>query len=95
VFDAIRAGTRPNNTGHPVPDARNAAVKGGITINGWPITWIEPGLDLYYRDNVIGGPGAFVISIDDYENFANAILNKLVTEIAGVRRGNLASAAPR
>jgi uncharacterized protein DUF1194 len=79
------SGDGSNNAGRPAALARDEAVHAGVVINGLPITWIEPGLDLYYRDNVIGGPGAFVVAIDSYDNFADAILNKLVTEIAGIR----------
>lgn len=78
------SGDGSNNAGRLASQARDDAVKAGVVINGLPITWIEPGLDLYYRDNVIGGPGAFVIAVDSYDNFADAILNKLVTEIAGI-----------
>jgi hypothetical protein len=77
------SGDGSNNAWREVETARDEAVKAGITINGLPISWIEPGLDVYYRNLVIGGPGAFVIGIDTYDNFADAILNKLVTEIAG------------
>ena len=79
------SGDGSNNAGRLAALARDEAVHAGVVINGLPITWIEPGLDLYYRDNVIGGPGAFVVAIDSYDNFADAILNKLVTEIAGIR----------
>ena len=89
------SGDGSNNSGRLVDTARDEAVKAGVTINGLPITWIEPGLDAYYRSNVIGGPGAFVISIDSYDNFADAILHKLVTEIAGKAPPSLASNAPR
>src|SRR6185437_9104096 len=77
------SGDGSNNAGRLSETARDEAVKQGITINGLPITWIEPGLDAYYRERVIGGPGAFVISIDSYDNFADAVLQKLVTEISG------------
>lgn len=77
------SGDGSNNAGRLASLARDDAVRAGVVINGLPITWIEPGLDIYYRDNVIGGPGAFVVSVDSYDNFADAILNKLVTEIAG------------
>lgn len=87
------SGDGSNNAGRPAEDARDEAVKAGITINGLPITWIEPGLDSYYRDSVIGGPGAFVISVDSYDNFADAIVDKLVTEISGLRSPRLASRA--
>jgi len=47
-----------------------------------PILALEPDLDRYYYDSVIGGPGAFVIAARDYETFADAILKKLIIEIA-------------
>ena len=50
--------------------------------NGLPIVSIEPDLDRYYWDNVIGGPGAFMVAADSYETFAAAILKKLISEIA-------------
>jgi hypothetical protein len=94
------SGDGSNNAGRLASIARDEAVRSGVVINGLPISWIEPGLDAYYRDNVIGGPGAFVISIDSYDNFADAILNKLVTEIAGIAPksptgGDLASSVLR
>jgi hypothetical protein len=76
------SGDGANNRGRPADEARDEAVDLGIGINGLPILSLEPDLDSYYRDNVIGGPGAFVIAITRYEDFANAILNKLITEIA-------------
>ena len=51
-----------------------------------PILALEPDLDRYYYDNVIGGPGAFVIPARDYETFADAVLKKLITEIAANTR---------
>ena len=89
------SGDGSNNSGRLAETARDEAIKQGITINGLPITWIEPGLDAYYRDSVVGGPGAFVISIDSYDNFADAILHKLVTEISGIAPPSLASNAAR
>ena len=89
------SGDGSNNAGRLAETARDEAVKDGIVINGLPITWIEPGLDAYYRNSVIGGPGAFVISIDSYDNFADAILHKLVTEISGLAAPSLASNASR
>jgi hypothetical protein len=89
------SGDGSNNAGRLAETARDEAVKQGIVINGLPITWIEPGLDSYYRSSVIGGPGAFVISIDSYDNFADAILHKLVTEISGLAPPSLASNAAR
>jgi Protein of unknown function (DUF1194) len=71
-----------------VTAARDEAVRAGIGINGLPILSIEPDLDDYYRDNVIGGPGAFMVPAASFETFGEAILKKLITEIAdaGARR---------
>ena len=63
--------------------ARDDAVVQGVTINGLPILNEVPWLDDYFRDNVIGGPGAFLIAGQDYDSFAIAIRNKLIREIAG------------
>jgi Protein of unknown function (DUF1194) len=70
--------------------ARDEAVAKDVTINGVPILAVEPYLDQYYRDYVIGGPGAFMIVAKDFESFADAILKKMIIEIAAndnVRKG--------
>jgi len=77
------SGDGSNNRGRSVNLARDEAVAADIGINGLPILALEPDLDSYYVHNVIGGPGAFVIAATDYEAFAQAILKKLITEIAG------------
>jgi hypothetical protein len=82
VIDISGDGT--NNRGRPVTEARDDAVKAGVSINGLPILALDPDLDQYYLHNVIGGPGAFVVAAASYETFADAILKKLVTEIAGM-----------
>jgi hypothetical protein len=76
------SGDGSNNSGRPVTIARDEAARDGIGVNGLPILSIEPGLDGYYRDYVIGGPGAFMVPADSYDTFADAILKKLITEIA-------------
>ena len=77
-------------------EARDEAVAAGITINGLAIinnragpgyafhTNPPGGLPKYFRENVIGGPGAFLIVVQDFHSFADAITRKLVTEIAGI-----------
>ena len=80
------SGDGSNNRGRPANLARDDAVAAGIGINGLPILALEPDLDRYYYDNVIGGPGAFVIAARSYETFADAILKKLITEIASNER---------
>jgi len=57
-------------------------VSAGTTINGLPILALEPYLDRYYWESVVGGPGAFVLAAESYETFAEAVLKKLVIEIA-------------
>jgi Protein of unknown function (DUF1194) len=77
------SGDGANNRGRAVTLARDEAVRDGISINGLPILALEPDLDRYYYDNVIGGPGAFMVPAKNYDTFADAILKKLITEIAG------------
>ena len=71
------------NNGRQPTLARDQAVAAGITINGLPILTDFPSLDEYYRTFVIGGPGAFVVPAREFTDFAQAILNKLIREIAG------------
>ena len=90
------SGDGTNNSGRDVADARDAALARGVTINGLvilserPMSWnadhTNPpgGLDNYYRNNVVGGPGAFVMVAENFNSFGQAILNKLIAEIAGV-----------
>jgi hypothetical protein len=77
------SGDGRNNRGRPATDARDEAVREGISINGLPILALEPDLEEYYRNNVIGGPGAFVVPAESFETFGEAIRKKLVIEISG------------
>lgn len=76
------SGDGSNNRGRSVTQARDEAVRAGMTINGLPILALEPDLDRYYFDNVIGGPGAVMVPAASYDAFAEAILKKLIIEIA-------------
>jgi Protein of unknown function (DUF1194) len=73
---------RDNDGDRDVTEARDDAVAAGITINGLPILGVEEELDLYYQQEVIGGPDAFMIAADGFASFGNAILHKLIREIA-------------
>ncbi|MBU0725083.1 MAG: DUF1194 domain-containing protein [Alphaproteobacteria bacterium] len=73
-----------DNQVDPVREARAEAIGQGITINGLTILNEEPRLDEYYRREVIGGPGAFVIEAKDYADFSRAIRDKLLREISDV-----------
>ena len=76
------SGDGANNRGRDVREARDEAVRAGIIINGLPIVSLEYDLDKYYFDNVIGGPGSFIVPADSCDNFGQAVLRKLVLEIA-------------
>lgn len=84
------SGDGVNNSGGPVEMARDRVVAEGVTINGLPIVNDRPtfgrmppmSLDEYYRENVVGGPGAFVIVAEDFRSFGNAVRRKLIREIA-------------
>jgi|HubBroStandDraft_1064217.scaffolds.fasta_scaffold28176_2 hypothetical protein len=79
------SGDGVNNNGRSIIEARDAAIAAGITVNGLPILSEYPTLDSYYRENVIGGPGAFAVAVSDFQGFGAAILSKLVREIAGTQ----------
>ena len=88
------SGDGTNNSGRDVTLARDDALAKGVTINGLvilsdrPMAWnpehTNPpgGLANYFRNNVIGGPGAFVIVAEDFNSFGQAIVKKLIAEIA-------------
>jgi hypothetical protein len=105
VIDVSGDGT--NNSGRPILDARDEAVAAGFTISGLAIINAHPnpgyfahtqppeGLPAYYRENVIGGPGAFLLVVQDFSTFREAITKKLVTEISAARDPMYAALAPR
>ena len=84
------SGDGPNNSGQLVLVARDAVLADGIVINGLPLLttdelsdrWGIPDLDVYYRECVIGGPGAFVLPVLGWEAFAEAVKRKLLLEIS-------------
>lgn len=75
------SGDGEDNEGGNAGLARDAAVALGISINGLPILSGSKYLESYYRDNVIGGPGAFLITVENLQDFANAMNQKLLREI--------------
>ena len=76
------AGDGSSSEGEDTATARDRAVAAGITISGLAIQNEEFRLEEYYRRNVIGGPGAFVLTAVDYESFALAMRLKLLRELA-------------
>ena len=71
------------NFGVSPPVARDRVVAAGIAINGLAILTEEPWLESYYQSNVVGGPAAFVVVAQNFDSFADAMLRKLVQEVAG------------
>jgi hypothetical protein len=98
------SGDGDNNSGRDVTTARNEAIAKGVTINGLVLLTEPPslsysdhtnphgGLANYYRNNVIGGPGAFVMVAENSNSFGYVLVKKLIAEIAKVvpqqRAGN-------
>src|ERR1700758_3575194 len=91
IIDLSGDGT--NNSGRAVTEARDQAISQGVTINGLAIINDKPnlgysvhtqppgGLPLYYEQNVIGGPNAFLLVVKDFNSFADAMAQKLAKEI--------------
>jgi len=78
------SGDGMNNTGRLPELARNEAVTRGIVINGLPILSDDPNLDDYYTDYVIGGLGSFMLPAVSFRAFGQAILAKLLREVASL-----------
>lgn len=88
------SGDGTNNAGRDVTVARDEAIAQGVTINGLvilsetPLIWnpdhTNPpgGLENYYRNNVVGGPGAFVLAAQNFNSFGQAMIKKMVAEVA-------------
>ena len=102
VIDVSGDGT--SNSGRLVTDARDDALAKSITINALVIltpreesfrpehTNPPGGLEKYFQDNVIGGPGAFTVVAERHESFGRALTKKLIQEIAGLPGPKLAAA---
>jgi len=98
------SGDGNNNSGRSVTDARDEALARNITINALVIltplnesfrpehTNPPGGLEKYFQDNVIGGSGAFTVVAESHEAFGRALTKKLIREIAGLPRRDIAVA---
>jgi len=101
------SGDGTNNAGGDVTLARDKAIAQGVTLNGLvilsetPLAWnpdhTNPpgGLQNYYRNNVIGGPGAFVLVAENFNSFGQAIVKKMIAEVAQAGTRPLLHAAVR
>jgi Protein of unknown function (DUF1194) len=101
------SGDGTNNDGRAVAELRDQAVAKGVTINGLvilsenPMPWnpehTNPpgGLDNYYRNNVVGGPGAFVKAAQNFNSFGQAIIAKMIAEVSQAHQPKPWQAATR
>ena len=86
------SGDGRTNDGPPAELVRDKLVAQGIVINGLPVMMNRTNfgrppdltLDKYYEENVIGGPGSFMIVADNFDHFGRAVRTKLVREISGI-----------
>lgn len=86
------SGDGRTNDGPPAELVRDRLVAQGIVVNGLPVMMNRTNfgrppdltLDKYYEENVIGGPGSFIIVADNFDHFGRAVRTKLVREISGV-----------
>ncbi|TAJ36064.1 MAG: DUF1194 domain-containing protein [Reyranella sp.] len=86
------SGDGRTNDGPPAEIVRDRLVAQGIVINGLPVMMNRTNfgrppdltLDRYYEENVIGGPGSFMIVADNFDQFGRAVRTKLVREISSV-----------
>ncbi len=101
------SGDGTNNAGRDVGFARDEAVAKDVTINGLvilsdnPMSWnpdhTNPpgGLANYYRNNVVGGPNAFVMVAENFNSFGQAIIKKMIAEVAQAHQPVALRAAAR
>jgi len=94
VIDVAGDGT--NNAGRDVTAARDDALAAGVAVNGLaiinehPVSYtyahVQPpgGLTEWYRQNVIGGPGSFVVEVREFAAFGEAMTRKLINEVAAL-----------
>ncbi len=98
------SGDGNNNSGRAASEARDVALEKGITINALVILTLASesfrpehtnppgGLEKYFQDNVIGGPGSFTVVAESHEAFGRALTKKLIQEIAGTPSRRFAAA---
>ena len=101
------SGDGTNNAGRDVTAARDDALGKTVTINGLvilsdnPMAWnpdhTNPpgGLENYYRNNVVGGPGAFVMVAQNFNSFGQAIIAKMIAEVAQAHQPPIRHASAR
>jgi hypothetical protein len=94
------SGDGRTNDGPPAELVRDRLVTQGLVINGLPVMMNrtnfgrppDTGLDKYYEENVIGGPGSFMIAAANFDDFGRAVRSKLVREISSAPSSGAAPA---
>jgi hypothetical protein len=84
------SGDGRTNDGPPAEMVRDKLVTQGVVINGLPVMMNrtnfgrppDTGLDKYYEESVIGGPGSFMIAAVNFDDFGRAVRTKLIREIS-------------
>lgn len=86
----LSADSANNWNGPSIFEARQQIVDAGMTINGLAVLCrscsgqpVSYDLEQAFKDTIIGGPGAFVVTAENAQEFANAVRRKLVLEISG------------
>ncbi|QDC11542.1 DUF1194 domain-containing protein [Oceanicola sp. D3] len=97
------SGDGKNNSGPRPQDVRDTPPLAGIVVNG--LTIGQPPLDhatpslgelsAYYRAQVIHGPGAFVMTAEGFDSYAEAMARKLLKELEGAPMAALPATGPR
>jgi len=78
--------------GVPLDIARAEVLDAGIIINGLALHYRGGGMSgplgqplvQHFQQDLIGGPGAFALAVEDPSTFIESLVNKLVLEIAGL-----------
>jgi hypothetical protein len=96
------SGDGMNNSGRRLEGVRAKMIENGIIMNGLAVLDRSPSpgngaaaLEEYYRDEVIGGPGSFLVVAEGFEAFDRAVRRKIAREVAGLETGPRFSGLPR
>ncbi len=86
------SGDGVSNSGPPLEGPRAALLASGVVVNGLAVVdrtplpesllSVLPPLEVYYREEVIGGPGSFLVVAEGFEAFEAAVRRKIIREIA-------------
>ncbi len=86
VVDVSGDGRDNCNPDRPVDVLRDELASYGTIINGLPILEGSEAdtLEDWYRENVKGGPGSFILPANGFSDFGRAIRQKFLVEISGL-----------